>query len=55
MSIQGEIAYNDGFVDGQEDILDEILSLVDDSDGPTEAFEAIMKMVEEKKKEIESL
>lgn len=50
-----EISYNDGFIDGQEMILDEIIAIVDDSDGRTEAFEAIMKLVNEKKKEIESL
>lgn len=50
-----ERSYNFGFVDGQEDILDEILTIVDDADGRTEAYEAIMKFVEEKKKEIDSL
>lgn len=55
MGIPQESAYNDGFIDGQEDILDEILNIVDDSVGRTEAFEAIMEMVESKKKEIESL
>jgi uncharacterized protein (DUF1778 family) len=55
MSEAGEVIYNDGFIDGQEDILDEILNIVDDSDSHTEAFEAIMEFVEQKKKEIESL
>lgn len=47
--------YNDGFIDGQENILDEIIQIVEDSDGRAEAFEAIMNFVDEKKKEIESL
>lgn len=50
-----ESHYSDGFVDGQLDILDEIITIVDDSDGRTEAYEAIMNFVNAKKREIESL
>lgn len=48
-------AYTEGFVDGQNDILDEILSLVDDYGSWKEALGNIETYVMAKKKEIDSL
>lgn len=51
-----EYAYHDGFIAGQESIVDEIIDIVDSSDGDFhERYVKIMEFVDEKKKEIESL
>lgn len=48
-------SYNEGFIDGKTHILDEILDIVENADGRTEAYEELMEFVNEKKKEIDSL
>lgn len=56
MGIPQEEAYSDGFLDGQENILDEIRQIVEDSDGDFhERYVEIMEFVDDKKREIESL
>lgn len=60
MGIPAESAYNDGFVDGQEDIIDEIEDIIDtwytphpDDKGLT--LDLIISLIRDKKKEIDSL
>lgn len=48
-----EALYSTGFVDGQEDILDEILDIRDSGDH--DWIEQVIDFVELKKKEIDSL
>lgn len=55
MDISPESAYSDGFVDGQEDILDQIIDIADSEETFVERYAAIMDMVDEKKREIDSL
>lgn len=49
-------AYASGFTDGQEDILDEVIDIVDNCDVDYyDRYVLIMDYIDEKKKEIESL
>lgn len=50
-----ELAYSEGFTDGQENLIDEIFELIDSAEGRTEAYEAVIELLTQKKKEIESL
>lgn len=60
MGIPAESAYADGFVDGQEDILDEISDIIETwnsahSDDMALTISMIQDLINEKKREIESL
>lgn len=53
--MSGDQCYSDGFVDGQLDILDSILEIVDDWGTYEVAADEIATFVANQKKEIESL
>lgn len=55
MSIMGEVHYAEGFIDGQIDVIESIMDIVNSADGRTEAYEEIMQYIQELEKEIDSL
>ena len=56
MSANGEEIYRDGFIDGQEEIVDQILEIIDNSmENTHDTLMSIWDFVGSKKREIESL
>lgn len=47
--------YHEGFIDGQMNVVDAVVDIVHSSDSRTEAYESIVKFIDDLKAEIDSL
>lgn len=55
MGVPAEIAYNEGFIEGQYEVLEEIIQIVNDWGSWKEATQAIRDYVTNKEMELDSL